>query len=72
MIAFEQIRQLPLQEKIAIMEAIWEDLSAEESAVEVPQWHQELLDERERLLAEGKAHFLDWEAAKKQIQKATE
>ena len=72
MIALEQIRQLPLREKIAIMEAIWEDLSAQESTVEVPQWHKELLDERERLVAEGKAPFLKWEDAKKQIQKATE
>ncbi len=72
MIALEQIRQMPVHEKIAIMEAIWEDLSAQESAVEVPQWHKDLLDERERLVAEGKAHFLDWEDAKKQIDKATE
>ena len=72
MIALEQIRQMPLHEKIAVMEAIWEDLSAEESTVEVPQWHQELLDAREHLLTDGKAHFLDWEEAKKQIQKATE
>jgi hypothetical protein len=71
MIAFEQIRQLPLQEKIAIMGAIWEDLSAEESAVEVPQWHQELLGERERLLADGKAHSnirLEMEITKAQGQ----
>jgi putative addiction module component (TIGR02574 family) len=67
MVAVEQIRQLPFHEKIAIVEAIWEDLSAEESAVEVPQWHQELLDERERLLSDGKAHFLDWDEAKKQM-----
>jgi Putative addiction module component len=37
----------------------------------VPPWHKELLDERERLVAEGKAHFIDWEDAKKQIEEAT-
>jgi putative addiction module component (TIGR02574 family) len=72
MIALEQIHQLPVHEKIALKEAIWEDLTAQENALEVPQWHKDLLDERERLVAEGKAHFLDWENAKKQIQKATE
>ena len=72
MIAIEELRQMALHEKIAVMEALWEDLSAHEGAIEVPEWHKELLDERERLVAEGKAHFLDWEEAKKQIQKATE
>ena len=72
MIAMEEIRHMPLHEKIAIMEAIWTDLSSEESAVEVPPWHKELLDQRERLVAEGKAHFIDWEVAKRQIQEATE
>jgi Putative addiction module component len=72
MIALEEIHQMPLHEKMAIMEAIWTDLSAQEEAVEVPQWHQELLDERERLVAEGKANLIDWEVAKKQIKEATE
>jgi hypothetical protein len=29
-----------------------------------------MLDERERLVAEGKAQFLDWEDAKRQINEA--
>ena len=72
MIALEQIHQLPLREKLLVMEAIWDDLSREEQNVEVPQWHKELLDERERLLVEGKAQFLDWEDAKRQIDEATQ
>ena len=72
MIALEEIHQLPLREKLLVMEAIWEDLSREEQNLEVPQWHKELLDERERLLAEGKAKFVDWEEAKRQINEATQ
>ena len=72
MIAIEEIHQLPLREKLLVMEAIWEDLSREEQNLEVPQWHKEVLDERERLLAEGKAQFVDWEEAKRQINEATQ
>jgi Putative addiction module component len=72
MIALEEIHQLPLREKLLVMEAIWEDLSREEENLEVPQWHKEVLDERERLLAEGKAQFVDWEEAKRQINEATQ
>jgi hypothetical protein len=72
MIALEQIHQLPLREKLLVMEAIWDDISGEEQDLEVPQWHKEVLDERERLLAEGKAQFVDWEDAKRQIDEATQ
>ena len=72
MIALEEIHQLPLREKLLVMEAIWEELSREEQNLEVPQWHKEVLDERERLLAEGKAQFVDWEEAKRQINEATQ
>ena len=72
MIALEEIHQLPLREKLLVMEAIWEDICREEQKLEVPQWHKDVLDERERLLAEGKAQFVDWEDAKRQIDEATQ
>lgn len=72
MTAIEQIHQMPLREKLLVMEAIWDDIFREEQELEVPQWHKNTLDERERMVAEGKAHFIDWEEAKKQIKKATE
>jgi hypothetical protein len=72
MTALEQIQQMPLHEKLLVMEAIWDDICREEDKLEVPQWHKEILDERERLITEGKAQFIDWEEAKKQIKEAIE
>lgn len=72
MIRLEQIRQLPLREKLRLMEVIWDDISRAEQDLEVPQWHKEMLDERERLLAEGKAQFVDWDEARRQIDEATQ
>ena len=63
---------MPLREKLRVMEAIWDDISREEENLEVPQWHKDLLEERERLIAEGKAKFVDWEEAKQQIKEATQ
>lgn len=71
MSVIEQIRGMSLHEKLLTMEALWEDLSAREASVEIPEWHKDLLDHRERLIAEGKAHFIDWEQAKKEIWQAT-
>ncbi len=72
MTLIEQIQQLPLHEKLLAMEAIWDDISREEANLELPQWHKDILDERERLIAEGKARFIDWEDAKKQIMQAVQ
>ena len=58
---------MTLEEKLRAMEALWYDLCRREEAVPVPQWHKDLLDERERLVEQGNARFIDWEAAKKRI-----
>ena len=63
----DQIRGMPLHEKLLTMEALWEDLAGREEDVEVPEWHKDVLDHRERLLAEGKAHSIGWEQAKKEV-----
>jgi hypothetical protein len=41
---------MSLREKLAVMEILWEEISREEQSLEVPEWHQELLDEREKWL----------------------
>jgi hypothetical protein len=66
-IAPEEIRQMPLNEKLFMMEVLWNDISRAEEHLEVPQWHKDLLDEREKLITDGSAIFIDWEEAKKQI-----
>ncbi|NQU11273.1 addiction module protein [bacterium] len=63
-----EIRQLPLEEKLQIMEAIWEDLRSRPGAVPVPQWHKDLLDARRQAVAEGRDEMLDWEQAKRDLQ----
>jgi hypothetical protein len=66
-----QIAEMTLEEKLRAMEALWDDLCRREEAMPVPQWHKDLLDERERLVEQGKARFIDWETAKKRISERT-
>jgi hypothetical protein len=61
------IEQMTVAEKLRTMEALWDDLCRREENIPVPQWHRDLLDDRERLIDEGKAVFVDWETAKKRI-----
>ena len=40
----DELHQMPLQEKLFVMEALWDDLSSNENDVDVPQWHKSILD----------------------------
>lgn len=62
-----QLDQVTIEEKLRAMEALWEDL-CRHNAVPVPQWHRDILDERQRLIDEGKTEFLDWETVKKELR----
>nr|MBI3614637.1 addiction module protein [Nitrospirota bacterium] len=63
------LKDMTVQEKLAAMESLWEDLSRTPEAIESPAWHKEVLEERLRLLAEGKTQFIDWETAKEALRK---
>jgi putative addiction module component (TIGR02574 family) len=68
MIAKEEIRKLPMQEKLALLEAVWAEISPEPDELEVPQWHKDLLDERRDAYERGEIRVIDWEDAKKEIE----
>ena len=58
------LKAMSRKEKLMAMEALWADLSQDESLVESPAWHGDVLRESERLVKEGKAKFMDWDTAK--------
>ena len=61
------LNEMTVAEKLRVMEAIWGDLCHRGEAIPSPAWHGEVLAERERLVAEGKASFSDWEQARARI-----
>ena len=62
------LRQMSLVEKMRLMEDLWLDISKHEDAVPSPEWHGEVLAERERKLASGEDSLVDWETAKRQLR----
>jgi len=58
-------------EKVALLEAVWSEIAADPAQVEVPQWHKDILDERDLALKDGRATVLEWDEAKRQIEQAT-
>ncbi len=62
------ITQLSKEEKLQVMEAIWEDLAREEDSVPSPQWHAEVLQETEGRVKAGQEKILDWKEAKNDLR----
>jgi len=67
-----EIRNLYREEKLRVMETIWEDLSREDKEVESPDWHQKALQETERRLNSGQEKIVDWQVAKKELRERFE
>lgn len=63
-----QLDKLTNEEKIQIMEAVWEDLCKNVENFKSPAWHQDILKDREQRVNSGESQFKDWDQAKKQIR----
>lgn len=66
----DEIRALPIAEKIQLMEALWEDLRDRFEQMDMPQAHKDLLDRRRERVAQGDSRLLDWDSAKLTIGRA--
>lgn len=62
-----EVRALPLTEKIQIMEALWEDLRDRFDRMDIPQSHKDLLDQRRARAEKGESQLHDWDAVKSLI-----
>ena len=64
------VSQLPLREKLQIMEVIWEDLRARADRAGISQEQKDVLDARRARVASGEAKLLDWDSVKDSIGRA--
>jgi len=72
MVDMSAIKMLSVEQKLQVMEAIWQDLSGEEEAVQSPSWHGEALHETGQRHKAGKEDILEWSDAKKELLKRFE
>lgn len=62
------IETLSVAEKLLLMERLWEDLSRRPSDLASPDWHGDVLTERQTAVREGRTSFVEWEAAKERLR----
>lgn len=62
------VEKMSVEEKIQMMEFLWNDLSTRANATQSPSWHGDILRERETDLRSGSEQFEDWDTAKSKIK----
>jgi hypothetical protein len=72
MMSIAELRKLPPDEKLRIIEALWADLTEVGDNFASPAWHESELKETETQFAAGHVEQLDWQDAKKQLRKRFE
>jgi putative addiction module component (TIGR02574 family) len=63
------LAKLTLAQKLDLIEALWDDIIKDQQALESPNWHQGILQDRQKALEAGKASVHDWEEAKERIRR---
>ncbi|MEW6169002.1 MAG: addiction module protein [Pseudomonadota bacterium] len=63
------LKDMTVEEKLQLMETLWDDHSRNAEQLQPPAWHAEALAEREAAIARGEEQFEDWEAAKRRIER---
>lgn len=58
-----QLHKMTLAEKLEAMELIWADIKGQSGTLASPDWHRDILEERQQLVADGKMKFQDWDIA---------
>jgi hypothetical protein len=62
-----EIRTLPIDEKVRIMEAIWEDMRDHYEESPISQEVVDLLRKRQGRVERGEAYLFDWDKVKSAI-----
>jgi len=62
------LETMSVEEKILAMELIWDNLSSQANNITTPEWHKNILDEREKMLQQGIEQPVNWETAKRELR----
>lgn len=62
------IAAMPIAERLQLMEALWESMGDDVAEAAIPDWHAEVLAERDDLHKRGLEDASDWEEAKQRIR----
>jgi len=54
----DELKKMSTVERLQAMEALWDSMLYENKKIDTPKWHEEILEERKRKIANGGAKFI--------------
>ncbi len=57
----EQVQRLATEEKLELLELVWNELARRPEDIPMPDWHLAELKNREEAVAQGRTHWIDLE-----------
>ena len=63
------IAALPLQDRIRLVEDIWDAIAAAPETLAVPEWHKQVLSDRLAAHRENPGQGVPWSEARRRIQR---
>jgi hypothetical protein len=64
------LEKMSVEDKLRVLERVWEDLARTPATVPSPAWHRDVLNAREKRFSDGGERFVSWEKAKEDIRSA--
>ena len=64
-IKITELRKMSISERLQGMEVLWDSLLYENDAVQTPEWHEKILQQRKAKIANGCATFISLADLKK-------
>jgi hypothetical protein len=54
----DELKKMSAVERLQAMEALWDSMLYENDKIDTPKWHEDILEERKRIIANGRAKFI--------------
>jgi hypothetical protein len=61
------LETMTVPDKLRALECIWDDLCRTEEVIPSPEWHGDVLQEREQRIQAGEAKFVELDEAKRRV-----
>ncbi len=65
----KEILNLSKEEKIELVQALWDDIASDKSEHLIPKEHKKLLEQTLRRITEGESQFKEWNEIKEKYGK---
>ena len=62
------LEEMSVEEKLRAMELLWDDLCRRAGGVSSPEWHEDVLAQRQAAVERGEDQFEDWDTVKRSIK----